>query len=242
MFFKKATLVLISFATFLGASSYLNNAFANEKTQPSKVGNSSEKNHSTIEKQAIDRVTLLYPEFINLVKNGANNDEMTEFFKKTFDIKQISIKLCGTESEKVIETVVKFLLWRLKTESIQSVKNYELDKEMSVNPGKTGISLYCKLNSKTSKPVEMKVIFSAKGNVLGKATELEVLGIPLIKGIKAPIGQFFEKNGLKINDMREEERPERIKEAIDDFIANNSKDSGEKSDIKRKTGKNTKGK
>ncbi len=179
---------------------------------------------SGVEESARDKVKAIYPEFMDIVNAGADEVKMTAFAEKNMDTAAISKRFCGANNDKLIKTIIKFLIWRLKTEAIQSVKDYSLDNNMqAISRGKM-VEVKCKLNKKASDPVNMTVSFSKDGSELGKIREIKVLEIPLIEGAKTPMKKYFEANGIKIDAIKNpDERAEKCCLALDDFIKGHKK-------------------
>ena len=179
---------------------------------------------SSVEDSARGKVKAIYPEFLDIVNAGADEVKMTAFAEKNMDTAAISKRFCGANNDKLIKTIIKFLIWRLKTEAIQSVKDYSLDSNMqAISKGKT-VEVRCKLNKKASDPVNMTVLFSKDGANLGKVREIKDLEIPLIEGAKTPMKKYFEANGIKIDAIKNpEERAEKCCLALDDFIKGHKK-------------------
>ena len=185
-----------------------------------------ESNKAEIEKLAKEKVKGIYPEFINIVKNGANESTMTEFAKRNMDTTAISKRFCGTDNEKLVKTIIKFLIWRLKTEAIQSVKEYSLDDNMQAVSKSKIVEVKCKLNKKTSDPINMTIAFSTNGENLGKIREIKVLEIPLIESAKTPMKKYFESKGIKIDAIKDpNERAEKCCLGLEDFITTHKKGS-----------------
>ena len=186
-----------------------------------------EFNKAEIEKSAKEKVKEIYPEFIDIVKAGANENTMTDFAKRNMDTTAISKRFCGADNEKLVKTIIKFLIWRLKTEAIQSVKEYSLDDNMQAVSKSKIVEVKCKLNKKASDPINMTVAFSINGKNLGKIREIKVLEIPLIEGAKTPMKKYFESNGIKIDAIKDpNERAKQCCLGLEDFIKNHKK--GEK--------------
>lgn len=176
------------------------------------------------EKAAKDKVKSIYPEFIDIVKAGANENTMTDFAKRNMDTQAISQRFCGTNNNKLVKTIIRFLIWRLKTEAIQTVKDYSLDENMQAVVKSKIVEVKCKLNKKASDPINMTVAFSIDGKTLGKIREIKVLEIPLIEGAKTPMKKYFEAKGIKIDAIKNpDERADKCCLALEDFIKNHSK-------------------
>lgn len=169
---------------------------------------------------AENKVKSMYPEFMELVKNGVNESELTKFAEKEFDTTAISKRFCGEENDKLIKTIIKFLIWRLKTEAIQSVKDYVLEDEMQSLDKGTSVCVKCKLKGK-SDTINMNIIFSKSGSAIDGIKEIIILEIPLFEGAKVPMKKYFEGNGIKINKLTPSERAEEICLALDEFIQDN---------------------
>ena len=178
----------------------------------------------TIEEVAKDRIKTIYPEFIGIVNSGADENKMLAFAEKNMDTNAISKRFCGTKNDKLVKSIIKFLIWRLKTEAIQSVKDYALDDNVkAVSKGKI-VEVKCKLLKKASDPVNMTVTFSKNAEELGKIREIKVLEIPLIEGAKTPMKKFFEENGIKIDAITNPaERAEKCCLALEAFINGHKK-------------------
>ena len=178
----------------------------------------------SIEEIAKERVKTIYPEFIEIVNSGADESKMIAFAEKSMDTDAISKRFCGAKSDKLIKSIIKFLIWRLKTEAIQSVKDYTLDDTVkAVNKGKI-VEVKCRLLKKASDPVNMTVTFSKSANNLGKIREIKVLEIPLIEGAKMPMKKYFQENGIKIDAIKNpDERAEKCCLALDAFINGHNK-------------------
>ena len=213
MFMKRfvpaAMAMFAFFCSGFVSESYLNRAIA--ETSKAETTTAAE-----------NKVKSMYPEFMELVKNGVNEAELTKFAKKNFDTEAISKRFCGEKNDKLIKTIIKFLIWRLKTEALQSVKGYILEDEIqSIDKGKS-VCAKCKLKGKTD-TINMNVIFSKFGKTIGNITELVILEIPLIEGAKVPMKKYFEENGIKINKLKPAERAEKSCFALEEFIQENSK-------------------
>ena len=183
-----------------------------------------EPNKAGIEQSAKAKVKEIYPEFINIVKAGANESTMTDFAKRNMDTAAISKRFCGADNEKLIKTIIKFLIWRLKTEAIQSVKEYTLDDNMQAVSKSKIVEVKCKLNKKASDPINMTVAFSMKGKNLGKIREIKVLEIPLIESAKTPMKKYFESKGIKIDAIKDpNERANQCCSGLEYFITNHKK-------------------
>ncbi len=183
-----------------------------------------ESGKAEIEKSAKAKVKEIYPEFINIVKAGANENTMTNFAKRNMDTAAISKRFCGADNEKLVKTIIKFLIWRLKTEAIQSVKEYTLDGNMQAVSKSKIVEVKCKLSKKTSDPINMTVAFSMNGKNLGKIREIKVLEIPLIESAKTPMKKYFESKGIKIDAIKDpNERAEKCCLGLEDFITNHKK-------------------
>lgn len=208
--FRVATVTLFSLV-FAGIAGELNIA---KSAVPS----------AEVEKSAVNKVKEIYPEFIDIVKAGANEITMTNFAEKNMDTTAISKRFCGAGNEKLVRTIIKFLIWRLKTEAIQSVKDYSLSDNIKAISKSKMVEVKCKLNKKATDPINMTVAFSINGKNLGKIREIKVLEIPLIESAKTPIKKYFESNGIKIDAIKNpEERAEKCCLALEDFIKNHSK-------------------
>ena len=112
------------------------------------------------------------------------------------------------------------MIWRLKTEAIQSVKDYTLDENMqSLYKGKH-FEVRCKLIKKGSDPVNMVVILSENGTIV----EIKIFELPIIDGAKTVMKKYFEGQGVKINAIKNaDDRAEKCCEALKDFISTHSK-------------------
>ena len=149
---------------------------------------------------------------------------MTDFAKRNMDTAAISKRFCGADNEKLIKTIIKFLIWRLKTEAIQSVKEYTLDDNMQAVSKSKIVEVKCKLNKKASDPINMTVAFSMKGKNLGKIREIKVLEIPLIESAKTPMKKYFESKGIKIDAIKDpNERANQCCSGLEYFITNHKK-------------------
>ena len=218
MFLRKVFLGLISSLHFIALASF-STSFIGEAIAEESVSN------SDLSTAAENKVKAMYPEFIKLVEKGASESEMMTFFTKNFDTDAISKNFCGIVDKKLIESIGRFLIWRLKTEAIQVVKDYELkDNSFRCADKSKTVSLKCVLDKK-SETVEMTVVFSKDKGTLGAIREVIVLNIPLMDGAKTVMKKYFENNGLKINSLKAEERAAKCCEALEDFIKTNDRKS-----------------
>ena len=212
MSLKKISLAMMAMVAFLCSGfvseSYLNKAIA---------GTAESDLQSIVE----GKIKTMYPEFIDLVSKGANEQSMMKFALTNLDTIAISKSFCGEKNDKLIESLVKFLLWRLKTATLQTVKEYKLGNEFHVIEKKSTVSGKCVLNGKNDN-VDMSVIFSKDGKNLGKIREIIVLNIPLIDGAKSVMRKYYEKNGIKINSLTPDQRAEKGCEALDNFVRENA--------------------
>ena len=209
----KLALTVVTTFIFSGfvSETYISNAIA-----------ASEK--VAIEKQAKDKVTEIYPQFIKIVNDGANEATMMSFAQDNMDTAAISKRFCGANNEQLINSIIKFLIWRLKTEAIQSVKDYKLSPNMQSVAKTKIVEVKCKLNKSASEEVNMTIIFSKNGSTLGKIREIKILEIPLIEGAKTPMKKYFESNGIKIEAIKDASiRAQKCCEALDDFIKSHAK-------------------
>lgn len=208
--FRSAPAILFSLV-FAGIAIELNMA---ESAEP----------RAEVEKSAMNKVREIYPEFIDIVKAGANEKTMTNFAEKNMDTTAISKRFCGADNAKLVKTIIKFLIWRLKTEAIQSVKDYSLDDNMKAISKSKIVEVKCKLNKKATDPINMTVAFAINGKNLGKIREIKVLEIPLIESAKTPMKKYFESNGIKIDAIKNPNaRAEKCCLALEDFIKNHTK-------------------
>lgn len=191
------------------SESYLNKAIAN-----------SEK--SDLQPTSENKIKKMYPEFISLVNKGTNEKSMMKFALDNLDTAEISKNFCGEKNDKLIESLVNFLLWRLKTATLQTVKEYKLGDDFHVVEKKSTISVKCVLNGKNDN-VDMSVIFSKEGNNIGKIREIIVLNIPLIDGAKSVMRKYYEQKGIKINALTASQRAEKGCEALDTFVKENAR-------------------
>ena len=212
---SKIKLAITVITTFIYSGfvseAYISNAIAASETK-------------SIEKSAKEQISVIYPQFIQIVKDGADESKMMTFAKKNMDTVAISKRFCGTNNEKLIKSIIKFLLWRLKTEAIQSVRGYTLSPDMKSVAKKKIVEVKCKLNNASSEDVNMTVIFSKNGSTLGKIREIKILEIPLIEGAKTPMKKYFESNGIKIEAIKDAgKRAQKCCEALEDFIRSHKK-------------------
>lgn len=212
MSLKKISLAMTAMFAFLCSGfiseSYLNKAIANSQK-------------TDLQTTAENKIKEMYPEFINLVEKGANEQSMMKFALNNLDTTAISKNFCGEKNDKLIESLVNFLLWRLKTATLQAVKEYKLGSNFHTVEKNSTLSTKCILNGKNDN-VDMSVIFSKDGSNLGKIREIIVLNIPLIDGAKSVMRKYFEKNGIKINALTSNERAKRCREALDNFVKENA--------------------
>lgn len=191
------------------SESYLNRAMAD--TQKGGLKETAEK-----------KVREIYPKFVSIVKNGADEGEITEFANKELDTVAISKRFCGAKNEKLIQSIIDFLIWRLKTEAIQSVKEYELAESLTAVEKNNRVDVRCNLNKKGEEPANMTITFTKVDGSLKGIVEMTVLTIPLIEGIKTIVNKFCEKNGIKMNSLKSpEKRAEVCISAIKSFIKSN---------------------
>ena len=175
-----------------------------------------------VQKQILD----IYTEFLQIVKSGVDDKKMIEFSTKNMDTDAISKRFCGANNEKLINTIIKFLIWRLKTEAIQSVSDYSLDKNMKTITKAKTTEVKCQLIKKGTDPVNMTITFTKDNGKLGKIREIKLLEIPLIEGAKVPMKKYFETKGIKIEQIKTpSERAEKCCEALDDFMKQNKRDA-----------------
>ena len=224
MNFKKTSRFVLPIVLSLGSifvsNCIVGDAYASRQQQEKKT---------TLSESSMERTKELWGRFKTLVKKGSNESEMEEFFKEVFNDAAISKRFCGKESAKVTKAVVKFLLWRLKSQAIQSVNGYDLQEEMSATEKPKTLYLKTMLNKKNENPIELTVVYSKKGKELGKAVEVIVVGIPLIEGFYSVIKKYLEKQGKSLSSFKTvEEREDVVVKAADDFIASNSNADGAK--------------
>ena len=202
-----ASALFAFFCSGFVSESYLNKAIANAQS-------------SDVQTAAKEKVKITYPEFIQIVKDGAGESEITAFAMKNMDTEAISKSFCGANSDKLVKAIIKFLIWRLKTEATQSVKDYTLDENMqSLYKGKH-FEVRCKLIKKGSDPVNMVVILSENGTIV----EIKIFELPIIDGAKTVMKKYFESHGIKINTIKNPaDRAEKCCEALEDFISTHSK-------------------
>lgn len=212
MSLKKFSLGLIAMFAFFCSGfvteSYLNRAIAGAEKSKSQIS-------------AETKIKEIYPKFITLIDKGAKEQDMTDFALNNLDTDAISKNFCGEANKKLTESLIKFLLWRLKTEALQSVKEYKLGDNFQVVEKKSTVSVKCLLNGKTD-TVDMTILFSKNGSELGKIREIIVLNIPLIDGAKSVMRKYYEKNGIKINSLSPSERANKGCEALNNFIKENA--------------------
>ncbi len=215
MFTKKFGLAVMALLAFF-CSGFVSESYVNKAIASSQ--------ENSIEKEAESKVKEIYPEFIKIVKNGANESEITAFAERNMDTVAISKRFCGAKNDKLIKTIIKFLIWRLKTEAIQTVTDYSLGDGMkSISKGKK-VSVKCMLKKQATDPVEMIVTFSKNGDKLGKIVELVVVSIPLIEGARTPIKKYFEGKGIKINTIKDPAKRAQLScDALEDFIKNHAR-------------------
>ena len=211
MLLKKFFLAIMTMFAFL-CSGFISESYFNKATADSS--------RTDLETNAENRIKEMYPEFINLVNEGANKNSMMKFALDNLDTTAISKNFCGEKNDKLIESLVNFLLWRLKTATLQTVKEYKLGNDFYITEKKSTISVKCVLNGKNDN-VDMVVIFSKNGLNLGKIREIIVLNIPLIDGAKSVMRKYYEKNGIKINALPPKERAQKGCEALDNFVKEN---------------------
>ncbi|MDR0942171.1 MAG: hypothetical protein LBM19_00950 [Holosporales bacterium] len=176
---------------------------------------------SDISQQAKDKVREVYPKFLKIVEQGADEKDMTKFFENNFDTAAISKRFCGVMDSRLVNSIVRFLLWRLRTEAIQTVKSYKLSDNITAIEKANSVHVKCSLIG-SNDTVEMTAVFTKNQEALGKIKEIVVLSIPLIEGVSAILRSYFENNGIKINQIKEpKERARKCVEAIDDFLTKN---------------------
>ena len=142
------------------------------------------------------KVANIFDEFKTMIKNKASDDEIESFFIKYFDVNAISKNFCGTVSQDVIDSIAKYLIWRLRSEAIQKVSKTKLGKVLAtVKKGKSILG---------ENSMKLGVWFNKESS---KITELDILSIELISGAKAMI----KKNGIDDKVLKSKTEAERAK-------------------------------
>jgi len=213
MLLKRFSLAILAMTAFLCSGfvseSYLNTAIASNS-------------ESNLQTNAKNKIKEMYPKFISLVNEGANEQSMMKFALENLDTIAISKNFCGEKNDKLVGALVNFLLWRLKTATLQTVKEYKLGNDFHVVEKKSTVSVKCVLNGKSDN-VDMSVIFSKEGENIGKIREIIVLNIPLIDGAKSVMRKYYERKGIKINALTASQRAEKGCEALDTFVKENAR-------------------
>ena len=162
MLLKRFSLAILAMTAFL-CSGFVSESYLNKA-----IASNSESNLQT---NAENKIKEMYPEFISLVNEGANEQSMMKFALENLDTIAISKNFCGEKNDKLVESLVNFLLWRLKTATLQTVKEYKLGNDFHVVEKKSTVSVRCVLNGKSDN-VDMSVIFSKEGENIGKIREI----------------------------------------------------------------------
>ncbi|MBQ8651217.1 MAG: hypothetical protein IJ481_01670 [Alphaproteobacteria bacterium] len=150
------------------------------------------------------KVANIFDEFKTMIKNKASDDEIESFFIKYFDVNAISKNFCGTVSQDVIDSIAKYLIWRLRSEAIQKVSKTKLGKVLAtVKKGKS-ILVNGSLHVEGENSMKLGVWFNKESS---KITELDILSIELISGAKAMI----KKNGIDDKVLKSKTEAERAK-------------------------------
>ena len=194
----------------------------------------SEEVKSPAAKEAEKRVPSAFNEFKRIINGGAEKNDLVKFFHEQFDVDAIVGRFCGkkdSESEKAFKKFEKsledLLVWRLKTEALQTVKKCKIDGNnvRATDKGTTYISASLNLTrGEDTDPIDMEVIFSKKGGKLGKIIDLVILKIQLIESACNIINSYFEEHGIKTRSLTAKERAEKSAEALDDFVKRNARE------------------
>jgi hypothetical protein len=136
-----------------------------------------------------------------------------EIFTENIDLPGISMKLCGTVSEALIDVVCLYLYRLVGTDVVKKVQGYELGRGMRVARIAAGTRAAGRLEKDGSEPIPVTIIFNSEM----KVAEVEVAGVPLIGGIRAVLTKYFDASGIRINEIKDP--TERAKKCVDGIAA-----------------------
>lgn len=194
MFKKRLSSFALSLIAFFCSAfvtqSYLNRAIAAQV----------QKQESEISKQAKDVVLAAYPKLIDIVENGALDKSLESFSDEYVDLTAIANTICK-DGEKIVPSLKKYFIARFRSEAIQKITGYNINKNMQVIDDESFVKVRAMLISKTDKTDKVQMIVTmpkANGSVK-QFSELEIMSIPLSQGAKVVVQKYCSDNNVPQN-------------------------------------------
>jgi hypothetical protein len=208
---KSKIMAIALSAIAFAAASCSNQAFAADtKIMQNNLKTGTEK---TLETEAKTQVKHIY------TKLSEANKDIKTIIKDYLDVAEISKRFCGEENRDFKDALTEYLMKRFESEAIQKIEGHPLKDEMSVIKKEKTIVVKCKLKAEDGDDIDMTVIFTTKGEILGKIKEVIILNLPIIDGIRTILKTYFDKSKIKINEIKDpSKRAEKCVEALKDTI------------------------
>ncbi|MDR2666777.1 MAG: hypothetical protein LBB34_01500 [Holosporales bacterium] len=202
------------FYSFLPTLVFVNGAAAKSSSDAS--------GKRTIAAQAKSKVKEMYARLQKLASMSADVESMESFLNDHFDVQAIAKRFGVERNTEFEKSLAKFFSWRFKNEAMKAVASTVLGENFLVTEKKRSVVVKGSLGSGET-AIEFIVIFviTEQKEALGKVKEIIVVGIPLIEGLTSITSKYCKENKINFKKLAPAERCNVIKNAIDNFLANN---------------------